>query len=132
MLFKELVSPALTTMLLTPMLERQVLCSALDNAGAAFTLNRLTCNGCDMSLELLKPLADCLSHGHFSLLAGHAHREYNVHTDILSHALPDALWSQVVAEAKVKKNHRLEFHFAIIDVTTAECDVATMSIRDPR
>ena len=119
-------------MLLAPMLDRQVLCSALDNAGAAFTINRLTCNGCDLSLELLKPLADCLSHGQFSLLAGHAHREFNVHTDILSHALPDAWWAQVVAEAKVKKVHRLEFHLAVIDVITGECYLATMSIRDPR
>ena len=39
MLFKETVPPTLTTMLLAPMLHHQVLCAALDNAGAAFTLN---------------------------------------------------------------------------------------------
>ena len=39
MLFKEAVPPALTTMLLAPSLHHQVLCAALDNAGAAFMIN---------------------------------------------------------------------------------------------
>ena len=56
---------------------------------------------------------------------------HNVHTDILSHALSDGLWSQVVSEAKIKRPHRLEFHFAVLDIETAECYLATMSIRDP-
>ena len=131
MLFKEVVPPVLTTMLLAPLLHHQVLCAALDNAGAAFTINRLSAAKCDMTMELMKPLADSLAHGQFALLAGHAHREHNVHTDILSHALPDSIWSQVVADARVKKHHRLEFHFAVIDVVTAECYLATMSIADP-
>lgn len=130
MLFKEVVPPTLTAMLLAPLLRHQVLCSALDNAGAAFSINRLSAK-CELTLELLKALADSLSHGQYVLLAGHAHRQHNAHTDILSHALPDFLWSQVVAGAKVSKPQRLEFHFAVIDVTTAECYLATISIRDP-
>ena len=82
-------------------------------------------------MELLKPLSDSLSHGQFALLAGHAHRQHNPHADMLSHALPDEIWSQVVAQAKIKKHHRLEFHFAVLDVRTAECYLATMSVRDP-
>ena len=130
MLFKELVPPAVTTMLLAPMLDQQVLCAALDNAGTAFTINRLSCN-CEMSLELLRPLTDSLSHGSFALLAGHAHREHNVHTDMLSHALPDDVWSQAISGAKVRRPHRLELHFAVLDVMTQECYLATVSFRDP-
>ena len=132
MLFKELVPPAVSTMLLAPMLDKQVLCAALDNAGAAFTLNRLSCNKCEMTLELLKPLADSLSHGRVALLAGHAHRHHNAHTDMLSHALPHDVWSQAVSTAAMSKSHRMELHFAVIDVTTAECYLATISIRDPQ
>ena len=130
MLFKEVVPPALTTMLLAPLLHHQVLCSAMDNAGAAFSINRLSAK-CELTLELLKPLADSLSRGQFALLGGHAHREHNAHTDMLSHALTDHLWSQVVAGANVAKPHRLEFHLAVLDMLTAECFLATMSIRDP-
>ena len=132
MLFKELVPPSLTTMLLAPMLDKQVLCAALDNAGAAFTLNRLSCSGCDMTQELLKPLADALSRGNVALLAGHAHRQHNAHTDMLSHALPRDVWSQALSSVQLSKPHRLEFHFAVVDVTTAECYLATMSVRDPQ
>ena len=130
MLFKEVVPPALTTVLVAPMLKHQVLCSALDNAGAAFTINRLSCK-CDLTMELLKPLGDALSHGQIALLAGHARREYNAHTDMLSHALPDDVWSQVVSTAKVVRRHRLEFHFAVLDTMTGDCFLATYSIRDP-
>ena len=76
MLFKEVVPPALTTMLLAPMMKDQVLCAALDNAGAAFSVNRLSATNCDLTTELMKPLSDSLSHGHFALIAGHAHREH--------------------------------------------------------
>ena len=132
MLFKELVPPTVTTMLLAPVLDTQVLCSALDNAGVAFTLNRLSCTKCEMSMELLKPLADALSHGQFALLAGHAHRQHNVHSDMLPHALPDDVWLQVLSSAKVLKPHRLELHFAVVDVLSAECYLATMSFWDPQ
>lgn len=90
-------------MLLAPLLHHQVLCAALNNAGAAFAINRLSSTNCELSMELLKPLADTLSHGQIALLAGHAHREHNSHTDMLSHALPDHMWVQVVAQARIKK-----------------------------
>ena len=131
MLFKEVVPPALTTMLLAPLLQHQVLCAAMDNAGAAFSVNRLSSANCDLTMELMKPLSDSLSHGRCALLAGHAHRQHNAHTDMLSHALPDRLWSQVVSQANEKRRHRMEFHFAVLDVETAECYLATMSIKDP-
>ena len=130
MLYKELVPPAVTTLLLAPMLKRQVLCCALDNAGVAFTINKLSC-GCERSLELLRPFADCIARGRFAVIAGHAHRVHNSHTDRMSHSLSAAMWSQVAQEAPVKKRHRAELHFAVLDVQTAECFVATISFADP-
>ena len=130
MLYKELVAPVVSTLLLAPMLEQQVLCCALDNAGVAFTINKLSC-GCERSLGLLRPFADSLSRGRFAVIAGHAHRVHNSHTDKLSHSLCDEMWSQVAAEAAVKKTHRAELHFAVLDVRTGECFVATMSFADP-
>ena len=128
--FKELVPPTISSLLLGPMLDQHVLCAALDNAGTAFSINSLTC-GCAMSLELLRPLSDSLSRGRHALLAGHAHREHNAHSDALSHPLTDDIWSQVRASAAVKKGHRLELHFVVYDVATAECYVATISFKDP-
>ena len=130
MLYKELVPPVVTTLLLAPMLEQQVLCCALDNAGVAFTINKLSC-GCERSLELLRPFADSLAHGRFAVIAGHAHRVHNAHTDKLSHSLCADVWSQVARSAYVKKRHRAELHFAVLDVKTSECLVATISFADP-
>ena len=130
MLYKELVAPVITTLLLAPMLRREVLCCALDNAGVAFSINRLSC-GCERSLELIRSLADSLFRGQFAVIAGHAHRVHNPHADALSHSLCDMLWSQVIRDARVKKPHRAELHFAVMDVVTGECLVATMSFVDP-
>ena len=130
MLYKELVPPVVTTLLLAPMLQDEVLCSALDNAGAAFSINRLSCS-CERSLELLRPLADSLVRGRFAVIAGHAHRVHNQHTDALSHSLSRGLWSQIVDSARTVKRHRAEIHFAVLDVSTGECYLATMSFQDP-
>ena len=123
MMFKELVPPAVTTMLLAPMLDQQVLCAALDNAGTAFTINRLSCN-CEMSLELLRPLADSLSHGSFALLAGHAHRDCNTHANDLSHALPQELWKQLRVAVKPA---RQAFQLVVHDMEHNEAFTASMS-----
>ena len=130
MLFKELVPPVVTTLLLAPMLRRQVLCCALDKADVAFTINKLSC-GCERSLELLRPFVDSLARGRFAVIAGHSHRVHNQHTDSLSHSLCAKLWSQVAEDAPVKKRHLAELHFAVLDVKTAECLVATISFADP-
>ena len=128
MLYKELVAPTITTLVTAPMLKQQVLCCALDDAGVAFTINRLSCK-CQRSLELIRPLADALSRGRFAVIAGHAHRIHNSHTDNLSHSLSDELWNQVLREARVKKRHRTELHFAVLDMKTGECFLATISFK---
>ena len=130
MLYKELVAPTVTTLVSAPMLNQEVLCCALDNAGVVFTINRLSCK-CKRSLELIRPLADVISRGRFAVLAGHAHRVHNSHTDNLSHSLSHEMWAQVVKNARVKKRHRTELHFAVIDVKTSECFLATISFKKP-
>ena len=80
----------------------------------------------------MRPLSDALSRGRFAMIAGHAHRVHNSHTDNLSHSLSHSVWNQVVNEARVKKPHRTELHFAVMDVKTGECFLATISFRKPR
>ena len=131
MLFKELVAPAVATMLLAPFRRGTVACAALDNAGTAFTVNSLSSNCC-WTTELLRAVADCCYKNRLGLLGGHAHRTHNDHCDKLSHALPPSLWRQALATAPVARHHRIEFHFAIADVVTGECFLATISVRKPR
>ena len=125
MLYKELVAPVVTALLLAPHSRGKVLCGAFDNAGVAYDLNSLTA-GCPRALRLLRPLADSLAANHVGLLAGHAHREHNQHTDTLSHSLTDALWSQVFESAPVKRRGD-HLHFAILDMRRGECMLATIS-----
>ena len=94
------------------------------------TINKLSC-GCERSLELLRPYADFLARGRFAVITGHAYRVHNSHTDKLSHSLSVDMWSQLAEDAKIKKRHRAELHFAVLDVKTAECLVATISFADP-
>ena len=126
MQFKELVPPVVATLLLAPWMRRKVLCGAFDNAGVAFVLNSLSC-GCLRCLRLLRPLADSLAANHVGLLADHAHRVYNAHTDALSHALNDRLWSQVFKSARVRREGHDELQFAILDMRRQECMLATIS-----
>ena len=128
MLFKELFPPALTTRLLAPFLSRSVLTCALDNAGAAFSLNALSC-GCHKSLRLLRWIADTLDAHSLGLLAGHAHREYNAHTDALSHPLSRAMWSRVIAQAPVSKKNMVELHFAIVNKWSGKAALATVAFK---
>lgn len=100
MLFKEMVPPVIATLLLASHFQGRVLCAGLDNAGAAFVINALS-SGCKQTFQLLRPLADVLAANHVALLAGHAHRVHNKHTDALSHALNRWLWLQVEKSATI-------------------------------
>ena len=126
MLYKELVPPVMATLLLAAHMKGRVLCSGLDNAGVAFVINALSCGGL-RSLQLLRPLSDVLAANHVALLAGHAHRVHNKHTDALSHALNRSLWSQVLASAQESRKNRDELHFAVLDMRRNECMLATIS-----
>ena len=126
MLVKEMVGPVVAALLLAPHMRDRVLCCGLDNAGDAFVLNAMS-TGCLQSLLMLRPLADSLATNHVGLLAGHAHRANNKHTDALSHALDSSLWSQVFASARESRSGRVELHFAILDMRRQECMLATIS-----
>ena len=128
MLFKELLPPALTARLLAPFIGKSVLACALDNAGAAFSLNSLSC-GCEMSLQILRWVADVLAKHSLGLLAGHAHREHNQHTDSLSHPLSPDVWARVMQQALIKKDKKLELHFVIVDRHSREAAFATIALR---
>lgn len=126
MLFKELLPPVMAALILGPSAKGNVWCVAVDNSGAAFVLNKLSC-GCPRTIELLRVLTASLTRNHSGLLAGHAHRHRNVHCDILSHPLTPGLWSQIIAAASAAKSHRDEIHFAVLDIRRQQCWVATMS-----
>ena len=107
-----------------------VWCAALDNAGAAFVLNKLSC-GCPYTLELLRRLADCLAANRAGFLAGHAHRDKNTHTDTLSHIMTSALWSQVLQGVPAAFPHKDEVHFVVSNLRTGECWAATVAFSRP-
>ena len=130
MLFKEIAAPIITTLLFGHCLREKVLCTALDNSGAAFVINSLSC-GCPRTLELLRPFADSQAANHLCVIAGHAHRHLNTHSDDLSHSLNASLWSQVISDARVRHMDRTELHFAILDTERREAYFATISFRQP-
>ena len=126
MLFKEVLPPVVAGLLLAPFSANKVFCSALDNAGAAFVLNSLSC-GCAITRLLLRLLADSLATNHVALVAGQARRALNKHADLLSHALTLLTWSQVKASAPSRRSRRVEVHFAVLDMRRREAMLATLS-----
>ena len=99
---------------------------ATDNAGGAFVLNSLSC-ACPETLKLLRPLSDGLTRAGVGLVADHAHRERNEHTDELSHALPIRLWSSCVAQADGVHAKCTLVPFAVMDMASGEAFTASMS-----
>ena len=130
MLWKELVGPVVTILLLARWVPNTVFAAAGDNAGDAFVLNTLSA-ACPRVLELLRPLTDTMERYHIGILGGHAHRACNTHADILSHALSAALWNNVALQEWVHKAGRLELPFVVADTTTGEAFAATLSFKRP-
>ena len=130
MLYLELLPPVVGEIVLGRLFPKQVWCAALDNSGAAFVLNKLSC-GCPFSLELLSRLSDSLAVNRAGFLAGHAHREKNQHTDDLTHLMTPELWSQVLSSVQHSKAQKDEVHFVITDVRTGECWAATVAFSRP-
>ena len=128
MLWKEIVGPVITLLLLARWVRGTVFAAAGDNAGGAFVLNALCC-GCPRVLELLRPLADTIERYHLGVLGGHAHRVCNGHADDLSHALTAALWRDVVSQEWVHKVARLELPFVVSDTVTGETFAGTISFK---
>ena len=125
MLFKETFPPVLTALLLAPLLRGKLLCCALDNAGAAYILNALSCFS-QSCRALLTPLTDSLVRFGFGLLADHARRHRNTHADSLPRAISPATWEQLTQQVRSPKRKML-FHFVILDTATGDCRIAAMS-----
>ena len=130
MLYLELLPPVVATIVLDRLIDKIVWCSALDNAGAAFVLNKLSCS-CPFSLELLRRMADSMAANRAGFLAGHAHREKNSHSDDLSHLMSSALWSQVLESVPLSRPHRDEVHFVVAELRTGDCWAATIGFSRP-
>ena len=121
MLFKELLPPALVSMILAPHKKGEVLACVADNSGTAFSLNKLTCR-CSQSLKLLRPLCDSLTANRVSLVADHIYRDFNEHTDDLSHAVPFTLWHRFLPQ--VVNSRKTVIPFVVLDTVTGECYTA--------
>ena len=130
MLYFELLPPVVAAIVLASAKPGTVWCSALDNAGAAFVLNKLSCS-CPLALELLRRLADCLAANRAGLIAGHAHRHKNEHCDALSHLMTPSIWSQVLRSATHSRKGRDEVHFVVYDIARKEAWAATVAFARP-
>ena len=126
MLFKELVPIVIAVLLVARFCTGKVLAAATDNAGVAFVLNSLSCS-CPWSLALLRPLTDALATYRLGLVAGHAHRQHNTHTDELSHALPQSLWRSLSAQVPAPKEKHMLFNFVVHDMQYNQAFAASMS-----
>ena len=124
MLFKETFPPVVTAILLAPTLRDKLLCCALDNAGAAYVLNALSCHS-KSCRALLTTLTDSLVRFKFGLLADHARRHRNTHADALPRAISQATWKRITAHIK-NRGRKLMFHFVVLDTTTGDCRCAAL------
>lgn len=91
MLFKELVPVVIALSLLSNAIPETVFGVAVDNTGAAFSLNKLNCRDA-IARRLMQQLASALDAAGHSVLAAHVRRHRNQHADVLSHTLLPSLW----------------------------------------
>lgn len=132
MLFKELVPVVIALSLLAPATDETVFGCAVDNTGAAFTLNKLTCRDA-ISRELMKSLASTLdAYGH-TTLAAHIRRDRNNHADVLSHTLPPSLWLLILRHQESRESVRdakfWKFPFVVQCLSTGKCMSAVFKLR---
>ena len=96
MLVKELLPVCVTVSLFASGQPGGMFGSAIDNAGAAFVLNKMCCRD-SLARHILRTIAVSLSRAGNELIAGHVHRHFNQHSDELSHALPQGVWKRLQA-----------------------------------
>ena len=132
MLFKELVPVVIALSLLSPMVPETVFGSAVDNTGAAFTLNKLTCRDA-ISRELMKSLASTLDAAGHTVLAAHVRRDRNKHADKLSHTLPPSLWLLIMqhqeSRVSTKDAKYWRFPFVVQCLKSGTCMSAVFKAR---
>ena len=125
MLFKEALPPVVAAMILAPVLRGKLLCCALDNAGAAYVLNALSCHA-ESCRPLLTALTDSLVRFGYGLLADHARRHRNAHADALPRAISPSTWDHLTKQVTTKTN-KTWFHFVVLDTVTGDCRCAAMA-----
>ena len=132
MLFKELVPVTIATSLLAKKLPETVFGMAVDNTGAAFTVNKLSCRDRPSS-RLMQQLSSDLDAGGHTALATHVRRHRNEHADELSHALFPAQWRRIVKHQQSRKTRGHEqdwsFPFVCQCLRTGECYTAAFRMR---
>ena len=132
MLFKELLPVAVVVSLLAPMLAEVVFGVAVDNTGAAFAVNRLSCRD-DLARRLLQQLASDLDAAGHTALAAHVRRHRNVHADDMSHALQACKWAAIrrqhKSRAPLNADKYWSFPFVVQCLVTGECYSALFRMR---
>ena len=104
MLFKEILPVAIVISLLSPVLPDTVFGVAVDNTGAAFAVNKLTCRDA-ISRRLIQQLASDLDSAGHTALAAHVRRHRNVHADDMSYALEGAEWRVIIRQHESRAGH---------------------------
>ena len=124
MLFKELVPVVIALSLLSDKIPETVFGSAVDNTGAAFALNSMSCRD-KISLRLLQQLAQDLQNGGHTVLASHVRRFRNEHADLLSHSLYPAWWQDIVRHQKRRQKKSSQnfwlFPFVVQCLQSGDC-----------
>ena len=132
MLFKELLPVVLCLTLWSAAKPESVFGVVIDNTGAMFSVNKMTCRD-DISRRLLQQLASALDAGGHTAIASHVRRHRNQHTDDLSHALPGSWWRQIVQSQcttdNAKHRHDWLFPFVIQDLRSGECRSGVFRMR---
>ena len=103
MLFKELLPVAVTLSLVAPQLTETVFGVAVDNTGAAFATNKMSCSD-RLSCRLLQEISAALERMGHTALATHVRRHRNQHADDLSHALFQVQWDKIMKQQKPRKS----------------------------
>lgn len=132
MLFKELLPVVLVLSLLAPVLAESVFGVAVDNTGAAFAVNRLSCKD-RLSSRLLQQLSSVLSAAGHTALASHIRRHRNQHADDLSHALFKGQWQRIVHAQLPQPSRKQQgswfFPFVMQCLETGSCFTGVFRMR---
>ena len=127
MLFMETLPIVVVMAVLAPFLQEKLLCTAVDNAGAAFSINAFNCRDA-ATRKLMQILVDAVSRHKSWVIAGHGRRHRNTHTDLMTHAISDALWDQVMTAEPVRAGCHV-YHFALMSTATRECFTAAITFK---
>ena len=124
MLFKELVPVVISISLLAMVLPESVFGVAVDNTGAAFAVNKMSCRDA-IARRLIQQLSSGLEWAGHTALAAHVRRDRNTHADALSHTLPPSLWLLIMQhqDSRISKGdaHAWRFPFVVQCLATGVC-----------